>query len=89
MSRSFKKNPIGWCCDDSAKKDKQRYNRVMRRKDRQLLKDYDDDTILQKHKRDGQSKYGWGVDGKYSFFITDSELRDKDLAESYAKLMRK
>lgn len=89
MSRSFKKNPIGWCCGDSAKKDKQRYNRVMRRKIGQLLKDYDDDTVFQKHKRDGQSKYGWDVDGKYSFFITDSELRDKDLAESYAKLMRK
>ena len=55
MSRSYRKYPIRWVCCYSSKKDKIAYNRCFRRKDRLILKDYDDNTVLQKHKRDGLS----------------------------------
>ena len=91
MSRSRRKYPIFWftVCD-SCKKDKQAYNRRMRHKNKLILKDYDDNTVLQVHKRDGLSWWDWACDGKTHFFYTKKRLlNDKDLYLLYKKLMRK
>ena len=90
MSRSRRKYPICWVCCYSSKKDKQVYNRSFRRKDRLILKDYDDNTVLQVHKRDGLSWWDWACDGKIHYFYTKKQLlNDKDLYLLYKKLMRK
>ena len=90
MSRSYRKYPIRWLCCYSSKKDKQFYNRCFRRKDRLILKDYDDNTVLQKHKRDGLSWWDWACDGKIHYFYAKKELaNDKELALFYKKIMRK
>ena len=90
MSRSYRKYPIRWLCCYSSKKDKQFYNRCFRRKDRLILKDYDDNTVLQKHKRDGLSWWDWACDGKIHYFYTKKRLlNDEELALWYKKFMRK
>ena len=90
MSRSYRKNPIFWVCCYSSKKDKIAYNRCFRRKDRLILKYYDDNTVLQMHKRDGLSWWDWACDGKIHYFYTKKELlNDKELALWYKKFMRK
>ena len=90
MSRSYRKNPICWVCCYSSKKDKIAYNRCFRRKDRLILKDYDDNTVLQKHKRDGLSWWDWACDGKIHYFYTKKRLlNDEELALWYKKFMRK
>ena len=48
MSRSYRKYPICWVCCYSSKKDKIAYNRCFRHKDKMILKDYDDNTVLLK-----------------------------------------
>ena len=55
MSRSYRKNPVRWQCCNSCKKEKQIYNRRMRHNNKLILKDYNDNTVLQVHKRDGLS----------------------------------
>ena len=90
MSRSYRKYPIRWVCCYSSKKDKIAYNRCFRRKDRLILKDYDDNTVLQKHKRDGLSWWDWACDGKIHYFYTKKRLlNDEDLYLFYKKIMRK
>ena len=90
MSRSYKKYPIRWLCCYSSKKDKQFYNRRMRHKNKLILKDYDDNTVLQKHKRDGLSWWDWACDGKIHYFYAKKILaKDKELALFYKKIMRK
>ena len=90
MSRSYRKNPIHWVCGNTSKKDKQAYNRCMRHKDKIILKYYNDNSVLQKHKRDGLSWWDWACDGKIHFFYTKKELlNNEELALWYKKLMRK
>ena len=91
MSRSRRKYPICWMFNgDSCKKDKQAYNRRMRHKNKLILKDYDDNTVLQVHKRDGLSWWDWPCDGKIHYFYAKKRLlNDKELALFYKKIMRK
>ncbi|WP_302367106.1 hypothetical protein [Brachyspira aalborgi] len=90
MSKSYRKNPIHWVCGNTSKKDKQAYNRCMRHNNKLILKDYDDGTVLQVHKRDGLSWWDWTCDGKIHFFYTKKELlNNEELALWYKKLMRK
>ena len=91
MSRSRRKYPIRWMFNgDSCKKDKQVYNRRMRHKNKLILKDYDDNTVLQKHKRSGDSQWCWQCDGKINYFYTKKRLlNDEELALWYKKFMRK
>lgn len=90
MSRSYRKYPIHWVCGNTSKKDKQAYNRCMRHKDKIILKYYNDNSVLQKHKRDGLSWWDWACDGKIHFFYTKKELlNNEELALWYKKLMRK
>ena len=90
MSKSYRKNPIHWVCGNTSKKDKQAYNRCMRHKDKIILKYYNDNSVLQKHKRDGLSWWDWACDGKIHFFYTKKELlNNEELALWYKKLMRK
>ncbi|TXJ20489.1 hypothetical protein EPJ79_04925 [Brachyspira aalborgi] len=90
MSKSYRKNPIHWVCGNTSKKDKIAYNRCFRRKDRLILKYYDDNTVLQMHKRDGEGWWTWQCDGKIHFFYTKKELlNNEELALWYKKFMRK
>lgn len=90
MSRSYRKNPIHWVRGNTSKKDKQAYNRCMRHKDKIILKYYNDNSVLQKHKRDGEGWWTWQCDGKIHFFYTKKELlNNEELALWYKKLMRK
>lgn len=90
MSKSYRKNPIHWVCGNTSKKDKQAYNRCMRHNNKLILKDYNDNTVLQVHKRDGLSWWDWACDGKIHFFYTKKELlNNEELALWYKKLMRK
>ena len=55
-----------------------------------ILKNYDDNTILQKHKRSGDSQWCWQCDGKIHYFYTKKRLlNDEELALWYKKFMRK
>jgi len=47
MSKSYRKNPVRWQCCNSCKKEKQIYNRRMRHNNKLILKDYNDNTVLQ------------------------------------------
>lgn len=90
MSKSYRKNPIHWVCANTSKKDKQAYNRCMRHKDKIILKYYNDNSVLQKHKRDGEGWWTLQCDGKIHFFYTKKELlNNEELALWYKKLMRK
>ena len=90
MSRSYRKNPVRWQCCNSCKKEKQIYNRRMRHNNKLILKDYNDNSVLQKHKRDGEGWWTWQCDGKIHFFYTKKELlNNEELALWYKKLMRK
>lgn len=90
MSKSYRKNPVRWQCCNSCKKEKQIYNRRMRHNNKLILKDYNDNSVLQKHKRDGEGWWTWQCDGKIHFFYTKKELlNNEELALWYKKLMRK
>ena len=90
MSRSYKKTPIHWVCGNTSKKDKQAYNRCMRHKDKVILKYYDDNSVLQRHKRDGEGWWCWQCDGKIGFFYSKKALsNDEELARIYKRLLGK
>ena len=62
----------------------------MRHKDKIILKYYNDNSVLEKHKRDGEGWWTWQCDGKIHFFYTKKELlNNEELALWYKKFMRK
>lgn len=91
MSRSYRKNPVRWQCCNSCKKEKQIYNRRMRHNNKLILKDYNDSTVLQVHKRDGLSWWDWACDGKGDLWVYKENILilDAEELEWYKKFIRK
>ena len=91
MSKSYRKNPIHWVCGNTYKKDKQAYNRCMRHKDKIILKYYNDNSVLQKHKRDGEGWWTWQCDGKGDLWVYKENILilDAEELEWYKKFIRK
>ena len=76
MSYSFRKTPIIGCCGGksriSEKKDKRIANKSLRRINKMILKEYDENTIF-KEMREISDIWSWNKDGKMIFdpFIDD------------------
>ena len=65
MSRSYRKTPIfghGGC--SSEKKDKQEYNRNVRRTTRNKLKDFENEDLVLPNKKDLSDVWSMAKDGK-------------------------
>ena len=88
MSRSYKKHPIKWVSGYSSKKEKRLYNRILRHKDKIILKNYNDNIVLQIHKKDGKSQWHWHCDGKMNWFCNKKILIAEDLRD-YKIFIRK
>lgn len=91
MSRSYRKNPARWVSCNSCKIEKQIYNRRMRHNNKSILRNYDDNTIFQIHKRDGLSWWDWTCDGKLDLFVYKENILilDEDELKHYKKFIRK